>query len=102
MSNNCQRYSSTHDLDIVRPEHAVEMFRLLGGSGAGDNAGLPKSQLAILPGTTHVTVALQPEQLLDIPALPGWENPGSLRDDEQRQRLIGVWSIRQEFVWGSL
>ena len=41
------------DSDIVRPEHAVEMFRLLGGGVMGDLAGLPKSQLAVLPGTTH-------------------------------------------------
>src|SRR5918998_388004 len=44
------------DSDIVRPEHAVEMFRLLGGGVMGDLAGLPKPQLAILPGTTHATL----------------------------------------------
>ncbi len=45
------------DSDLVRPEHAVEMFRLLGGGVFGDTpAGLPNSQLAILPGTSHVTV----------------------------------------------
>ena len=41
------------DSDIVRPEHEMELFRLLGGGVAGDLTGLPKSQLAILPGTTH-------------------------------------------------
>lgn len=44
------------DSDIVRPEHTVEMFRLLGGGVAGDLVGLPRCQLAILPGTTHVTL----------------------------------------------
>jgi pimeloyl-ACP methyl ester carboxylesterase len=44
------------DSDITTPEHAVEMFRLVGGGVAGDVVGLPKSQLAILPGTTHVSV----------------------------------------------
>ena len=44
------------DSDIVRPEHVVEMFRLVGGGVAGNLAGLPASQLAILPGTTHVTL----------------------------------------------
>jgi pimeloyl-ACP methyl ester carboxylesterase len=45
------------DSDLVRPEHAVEMFRLLGGGVFGDTpAGLPNSQLAILPGTSHVTI----------------------------------------------
>jgi pimeloyl-ACP methyl ester carboxylesterase len=33
------------DADIVRPEHAVEMFRLL-----------PHAQLAVLPGTDHMTL----------------------------------------------
>jgi pimeloyl-ACP methyl ester carboxylesterase len=54
------------DSDIIRPEHAVEMFRLLGGGVAGDMAGLPNSQLAILPGTTHVTVVYRADLLLAI------------------------------------
>ena len=54
------------DSDIIRPEHAVELFRLLGGGVAGDIAGLPKSRLAILPGTTHVTVVQQVELLRAI------------------------------------
>ena len=44
------------DSDVVRPEHAVELFRLLGGGVAGDAGGLPRSQLAVLPGTTHVSL----------------------------------------------
>lgn len=40
------------DADIVRPEHAVEMFRLLGG-GALELDGAPRVQLALLPGTSH-------------------------------------------------
>lgn len=47
------------DSDIVRPEHSVEMFRLLGGGVIGDLAGLPNSRLAVLPGTTHVTLVAQ-------------------------------------------
>jgi len=42
------------DSDIVRPEHTMEMFRLLGGGVVGDLVGLPASQLAVLPGTSHV------------------------------------------------
>jgi pimeloyl-ACP methyl ester carboxylesterase len=42
------------DSDIVRPEHTMKMFRLLGGGVIGELAGLPASQLAILPGTSHV------------------------------------------------
>ena len=41
------------DSDAIRLEHAVELFRLLGGGVMGDLAGLPKSQLAVLPATTH-------------------------------------------------
>jgi pimeloyl-ACP methyl ester carboxylesterase len=41
------------DSDIIRPEHTVKMFRLLGGGVIGDIAGLPASQLAVLPGTSH-------------------------------------------------
>ena len=44
------------DSDIVDPAHAARMFRLLGGGVPGDFAGLPDSQLAVLPGTTHVGV----------------------------------------------
>jgi pimeloyl-ACP methyl ester carboxylesterase len=41
------------DSDGVRLEHAIEFFRLRGGGVMGDLAGLPKSQLAVLPSTTH-------------------------------------------------
>jgi pimeloyl-ACP methyl ester carboxylesterase len=54
------------DSDIIRPEHAVEMFRLLGGGVVGDVAGLPNSQLAILPGTTHVTLVERTEWLVSM------------------------------------
>jgi len=41
------------DADVVRLEHAVEMFRLLGGGTMGDLAGFSRSQLVVLPGTAH-------------------------------------------------
>jgi pimeloyl-ACP methyl ester carboxylesterase len=41
------------DSDVVRLEHAVGFFQLRGGGVMGDLAGLPESQLAVLPGTTH-------------------------------------------------
>jgi pimeloyl-ACP methyl ester carboxylesterase len=41
------------DSDGIRLEHAVELFRLRGGGVMGDLAGLPDSQLAVLPGTAH-------------------------------------------------
>jgi len=55
------------DSDLVRPEHAVEMFRLLGGGVFGDTpAGLPNSQLAILPGTSHTMLASRTELLVPM------------------------------------
>jgi pimeloyl-ACP methyl ester carboxylesterase len=55
------------DSDLVRPEHIVEMFRLLGGGVFGDTpAGLPKSQLAILPGTSHVSLVSRTELMIPI------------------------------------
>ena len=54
------------DSDVV-PEHAVRMFRLLGGGVSGDTpAGLPKSQLAILPGTSHTMMVNRAEMLLPM------------------------------------
>jgi pimeloyl-ACP methyl ester carboxylesterase len=41
------------DSDAVSLEHAVGMFRLLGGGAMGDLSGLPDSQLVVLPGTAH-------------------------------------------------
>src|SRR5687768_11133906 len=54
------------DSDLVRPEHAVEMFRLLGGGVFGDMVPMPPSQLAILPGTTHVSLVSRADLLLAI------------------------------------
>jgi pimeloyl-ACP methyl ester carboxylesterase len=52
------------DADGTRPEHAVELFRLRGGGVFGDLAGLPATQLAFLPGTTHVGMLGRTEWLL--------------------------------------
>jgi len=55
------------DSDLVRPEHAVEMFRLLGGGVFGDTpAGLPNSQLAVLPGTSHVSLVSRTELIIPM------------------------------------
>ncbi|ETZ21778.1 alpha/beta fold hydrolase [Pedobacter sp. V48] len=42
------------DADGVQYEHALELFRAKGGGKMGDIHGLPKSRLAIIPGTTHI------------------------------------------------
>lgn len=55
------------DSDIVRPEHAVEMFRLRGGGISGDTPqGLPQSRLAFLPGTSHTMVVDRADLLLPM------------------------------------
>ncbi|WP_250987919.1 alpha/beta fold hydrolase [Methanoculleus oceani] len=54
------------DSDVVRPEHAVEFFRLLGGGVPGDLVGLPRSRLAVLPGTTHITLIDRTDWLLSM------------------------------------
>jgi pimeloyl-ACP methyl ester carboxylesterase len=67
------------DSDLVRPEHAVQMFRLLGGGVFGDMPpGLPASQLAVLPGTSHVTAVERADLLLAIvPAFLDTSMPGA-------------------------
>lgn len=54
------------DSDGTKPEHAVEMFRLFGGGVMGDLAGIPASQLAILPGTHHVGVLARSDWLVEM------------------------------------
>lgn len=54
------------DSDLVRPEHAVEMFKLRGGGVPGDLVGLPASQLAVLPGTPHAGLMARPDLLLAL------------------------------------
>jgi pimeloyl-ACP methyl ester carboxylesterase len=56
------------DSDIVRIQHLVEFFGLLGGNVVGDQVGLPDSQLAVLPGTTHTGLPHRPELHAIVPA----------------------------------
>ncbi|QDU68752.1 alpha/beta fold hydrolase [Engelhardtia mirabilis] len=51
------------DADCMRPEHMVEFWKALGGGqrDAGLDGSLrPASQLAIVPGATHYSLALDP------------------------------------------
>jgi pimeloyl-ACP methyl ester carboxylesterase len=41
------------DCDAVKLEHAVKFLQLRGGDVNGDFVGVPASQLAVFPGTTH-------------------------------------------------
>lgn len=55
------------DADFVRPEFALEMFRLLGGARPdGGMAGIPASQLAVLPATTHFSILYRVDLLLPV------------------------------------
>jgi pimeloyl-ACP methyl ester carboxylesterase len=54
------------DADGYTLEHAVAMFRLLGGGVMGDTGKpLPASRLAVLPATSHTAVITQTDLLLD-------------------------------------
>ncbi len=54
------------DNDGVALEHKSEMYQLLGGDVFGDMAGLPKSHMAILPGTGHVSLMMETEKILAL------------------------------------
>ena len=43
------------DTDVIRPEHAVEMFRIL-----------PQAQLAVLPATDHMQLTARTEWLVPM------------------------------------
>jgi pimeloyl-ACP methyl ester carboxylesterase len=67
------------DADVVTLEHAVAMFRLLGGGAMGDmGQPLPASRLAVLPATSHTAVINQPDLLVALiePFLRGEAPPG--------------------------
>jgi pimeloyl-ACP methyl ester carboxylesterase len=54
------------DADIIRPEHGVEMLRLLGGGENFFTAGPSRAHLAILPNTNHVSIADHSEWLVSM------------------------------------
>jgi pimeloyl-ACP methyl ester carboxylesterase len=56
----------TADGDGVMPEHAVEMFRLRGGGYMIDFGPAPKTQLAIFPGSSHISVMFQKDWLVSM------------------------------------
>jgi hypothetical protein len=54
------------DSDFVRPDHAAERLRLLGGGVPGDLLPMARSRLAVLPGTAHDTLMQRAEWLLSM------------------------------------
>lgn len=53
----------TGDNDGIDMEHKARFYKLLGGDVSGDMTGLPKSQLAILPGSTHVSLMMNTDAI---------------------------------------
>jgi pimeloyl-ACP methyl ester carboxylesterase len=54
------------DCDAIKLDHAVRFLRLRGGDVNGDFVGVPASQLAVLPGTTHFFGIARTELVLDV------------------------------------
>lgn len=54
------------DNDGVDLLHVASMYKLLGGNVSGDVAGLPKSQLAIVPGQTHVSLMMETDKIIAL------------------------------------
>lgn len=56
----------TGDGDGVLPEHAVELYRLRGGGYMIDFGPIPAAQLAIFPGSSHISVMMQTPWLVSM------------------------------------
>jgi pimeloyl-ACP methyl ester carboxylesterase len=54
------------DCDMVRLDHAIRFLQLRGGDVNGDFVGVPASQLAVLPGTTHFFGLSRPSLVLEL------------------------------------
>jgi pimeloyl-ACP methyl ester carboxylesterase len=52
------------DCDAVKLDHAVRFLQLRGGDVNGDFTGVPSSQLAVFPGTTHFFGLARTEMVL--------------------------------------
>lgn len=69
------------DCDMVRLDHAVRFLQLRGGDVNGDFEGVPASQLAVFPGTTHHFGLSRTALVLDVvttfldgPPSSGWQD----------------------------
>jgi pimeloyl-ACP methyl ester carboxylesterase len=54
------------DCDAVRLDHAVRFLQLRGGDVNGDFVGVPASQLAVFPGSTHFFGMARTALVLDV------------------------------------
>jgi pimeloyl-ACP methyl ester carboxylesterase len=77
------------DADMVRPEHIVQFYQLLGGGlkDAGwQREHMSRNRLAILPDVTHYEMFLSPDLARTIlPFLDGKSGPKSWGDQPKRQ-----------------
>ncbi len=73
------------DCDMVRIEHAAKFLRLRGGDVNGDFEGVPSSQLAVFPGTTHFFGLARTDLVLDT-VLPFLDAPGADASTEDQER----------------
>jgi pimeloyl-ACP methyl ester carboxylesterase len=67
------------DADAVRPEHIVELYKLLGGGqrDAGlDGSGRSVNQLSILPGETHYSMSATPALAATVAPFLNAAKPG--------------------------
>lgn len=62
----CPVFIIKGDNDGVDLAHTTELYRLLGGDRSGDVSGLPNSQLAVLPGTTHISLMERTDWLVPM------------------------------------
>jgi pimeloyl-ACP methyl ester carboxylesterase len=81
------------DADLIRPEHTIELLRMLGGAREDGGMGeLPAAQLAVLPHTTHFNILDRVDLLLPIVLsfLNGEDAPASMGASEQQEQTDGM------------
>ncbi len=54
------------DGDGVTPEHNVEMYRLRGGGYMIDFGPVPRAQLALMPGTSHISALMNTDWIVSM------------------------------------
>jgi hypothetical protein len=52
------------DAGVIKPEHSVQLWRLLGGGPTQDFMGTSEDRLAIIPGASHIGVFFEGADVL--------------------------------------
>ena len=84
---------------MVKLEHAVKFLRLRGGDVNGDFEGVPTSQLAVFPGTTHFFGLARTDLVLDT-VIPFLDAEGI--DLARRRKVQGGPMMREREATGTL